>query len=445
MKNTQPKIQNAYWFAVMLCTCFILIAPAQGFVRGDIDGDGQVGVPESIHALQVAAGDREAASLTTIEVDWEGNGDYTKIQDAIDAASQGDTINVAAGTYSESIEIRKNGLTLIGADKATTKIDAGGNNNLAIKLVDAAGVTIKNLTVTGGTSNQIWSWHASFSLENVVITGTSIGLKAIFNSTVYIDNSTLNENADAGAKIFSGSALLAKNSEFSDNGGIGLHLYGNAIGEILGCTASNNCKTGGWAGIGVTEGATLWIDQEGERRCEIQDNGEPETDVAGIGVYSARLTVYNSDISENTGNGIDSGSNSSVFVADGTKIYANGLAENWTGGIGAYHHSFVSVKGAGIEIKANGGHGIDLGNNSTLKMNSGWIHSNGLYGVGVFSKSTARFYSTTDVKITNNNGFGIEGSEGSVTKANAYFGDGSDYPANDNSNNKDGDCNCCPD
>ena len=44
------------------------------------------------------------------------------IQAAINAASAGDTINVAAGTYNEGITINKNNLTITGAGAAVTTI-----------------------------------------------------------------------------------------------------------------------------------------------------------------------------------------------------------------------------------------------------------------------------------------------------------------------------------
>jgi len=41
-----------------------------------------------------------AASADVIYVDWDGSGDHETIQEAVDAAGQGDTLLVAAGTYS---------------------------------------------------------------------------------------------------------------------------------------------------------------------------------------------------------------------------------------------------------------------------------------------------------------------------------------------------------
>jgi hypothetical protein len=51
--------------------------------------------------------------------------DYSTIQEAVDAANSGDTIFVRAGTYNETVTIRKDGLTLTGENQSTTVIDGG--------------------------------------------------------------------------------------------------------------------------------------------------------------------------------------------------------------------------------------------------------------------------------------------------------------------------------
>jgi len=83
------------------------------------------------------------------------------IQDAIDAASAGDTINVVAGTYGESVTIDKS-LTLAGAgngdDDTTNTIIAPPSETFGVKIT-ASGtsatepLTVKGLRVTGATNN----------------------------------------------------------------------------------------------------------------------------------------------------------------------------------------------------------------------------------------------------------------------------------------------------
>ncbi len=77
------------------------------------------------------------------------------IQAAIDAASSGDTIEVAAGIYKEHIVIDKSNLSLIGEDRETTIIDAtpvGGAEEPGILIngyPGVGGITVSGFTIGG--------------------------------------------------------------------------------------------------------------------------------------------------------------------------------------------------------------------------------------------------------------------------------------------------------
>jgi len=80
--------------------------------------------------------------------------DVKTIQEAINRASPGDTILVAAGTYFERIKVNKT-VTLIGESAQTTIID--GNKQGIIVNITASNVQIMNFTIqNGGSYAGIW-------------------------------------------------------------------------------------------------------------------------------------------------------------------------------------------------------------------------------------------------------------------------------------------------
>ena len=58
-------------------------------------------------------------------------GDSATIQGAIDGASNGDTVQVAAGTYTENINFNGKNISVIGAGQDLSIIDGGGSGSVA--------------------------------------------------------------------------------------------------------------------------------------------------------------------------------------------------------------------------------------------------------------------------------------------------------------------------
>ena len=81
-------------------------------------------------------------------VSLDGTGNYTSIQEAIDSASNNDTIYVSKGTYFENILITKP-IELIGEDKNTTKIDGGSYRSVIY--ISADYVKINGFTITNSS------------------------------------------------------------------------------------------------------------------------------------------------------------------------------------------------------------------------------------------------------------------------------------------------------
>jgi parallel beta-helix repeat protein len=112
-------------------------------------------MPPLVAGLMIAAGWDEVSAATLCVKPGGSPSCFASIQDAVDAASPGDTIKVAAGTYTEQVAIEQS-LTLRGKTGATIKapspmVAVGPANMKSIVRVtgDTTEVTIDGFIITG--------------------------------------------------------------------------------------------------------------------------------------------------------------------------------------------------------------------------------------------------------------------------------------------------------
>jgi predicted outer membrane repeat protein len=82
---------------------------------------------------------------------------YATIQAAISASVSGDTIRIAPGTYAELLSIANKTLAITGSSTAAQVIVRSSNGSRLLSINDAAAgaSTFRNLTLTGGTSQDL--------------------------------------------------------------------------------------------------------------------------------------------------------------------------------------------------------------------------------------------------------------------------------------------------
>jgi len=175
------------------------------------------------------------ASGKTIYVDDDGGKDYTNIQDAINAASDGDTIYVYGGTYYENITIDKS-ITLKGEDKATTIINSGDKGH-ALYVHDTTNVIIESLSITAGRKDLGGGAGSPYS---------GIRFTAVTEST--INNCIISNCASKGIYISYSDSYnnIISNNICSNNHG-GIVLSGSFNNLII----NNNCSNNEWTGIEI--------------------------------------------------------------------------------------------------------------------------------------------------------------------------------------------------
>jgi hypothetical protein len=159
-----------------------------------------------ISAVSLAAPARAA----TLCVNTSGKqGCYTSISAAVSAASAGDTITVAPGTYSEQVTITKP-LSLVGDNRENTIIAANGHSN---------GIHVDGFTAPG--------------LAHVVITGFTVqdanfeGILIQNTSAATVSENIVRHN-DQNLQIQNGACpgLPAFETNEGDDCGEGIHLMG---------------------------------------------------------------------------------------------------------------------------------------------------------------------------------------------------------------------------
>ena len=213
--------------------------------------------------------------------------DFTTIQEAINNASEGDTILVRSGTYSEHLVVNKT-VSLIGENRNITILN-GTTYNDPIMTIEARNVKISNFTFEG----------YSFDIIVNAATGATIVENTIIFNAIGIDvensmNTTIENN------VINGSGL--------DN--IGIMLAYSSKNSVVNNTITN----------AIYDGIRLWRSNNNVLR----DNNITSND---YGIYfheSSKNNVSDNTISENNNSGIYLESDSSS-----NRIFHNNFIDNY--------------------------------------------------------------------------------------------------------------------
>jgi parallel beta-helix repeat protein len=263
---------------------------------------------------------------TIITVDDDGTADFNKIQDAIDVASYGDTVQVAEGTYTENITL-KNGVAVIGAGAENCIIDGNLNGSVVTSNSCDPNTVLDGFTITNGSVTWGFVGHGGMYNDD--------------NSSPTVKNCIFKGNEGGGmvngdSKPVVINCIFSNNTAFFYGGGM---LDANSSPEVINCTFSSNTATIGggmynWVNSNpIVRNCIIWANTAGVEGDEIYNFDIPDypsipvisySDIAGCGGSGAG---WNSSLGTDGGGNIDA---DPLFAdADANDFHLKSQAGRW--------------------------------------------------------------------------------------------------------------------
>ncbi|WP_321341261.1 DUF5801 repeats-in-toxin domain-containing protein [Breoghania sp.] len=169
-----------------------------------------------------------------------GNGGYATIQAAINAASDGDTILIAPGTWNENVTV----------DKAVTLVGSGSGDDPSTATILNPGGTA--LTISGDIND---GGSATVTIKGINFDGNATGIRVASGTvvdTIAVEESAFNDNSGYGFRTNGNTPgvgeITVTNTTFADNGQGGANgsadlllwnFFGNATIENVAFNSSS--------------------------------------------------------------------------------------------------------------------------------------------------------------------------------------------------------------
>ena len=314
--------------------------------------------------------------ITGIHIlDNSGGQDYTSIQAAINAAKNGDTVVVAAGTYIENVVVNKS-INLVGAGAGVTIVRGSNPHDHVFN------VSINNVNISGFTVKRAKSEY-DYYFAGIYLNGVKY---------VTISNNTAMYN-EYGIYLQASSSNTLTNNTASNNKLQGIHLNSSNNNMLSGNNASSNI----WAGIvlrhssnNTLSGNNALGNQDGINIVQSSNYNVLNSNNATLNSYGIVVDSCNNNVlcdniaSNNSGRGIHLYNSSNNTLSDNNVLY--------NGDCGMALHSSTNNTLIGNKASSNKNQGIILQYDSSKNTLIGNNASDNSYGIWLTSSSNNRIY-----------------------------------------------------
>jgi len=250
------------------------------------------------------------------------------IQDAIDAASAGDTIYIAAGTYTENVVVNK-AVTLRGAGPDVCTVTAASSTTHVFN-VTADGVTISGFTITGCTD-------AAYGINLEGVDGCCIFGNKLLDNPIAIalrpgsDDNVIESNYISTTGDFGISLISSDNNLIKGN-----RVELDSVGQAIWVDTCSNCEIIANA-CSVTSGSAIRLVGnmgDGYFSGNIVRGNVCKDSTIGISLNNGADNLIESNICTNIGNAIRIDA-SYGKTSSGNIIRGNRLVNGWSAAIAA--------------------------------------------------------------------------------------------------------------
>lgn len=276
----------------------------------------------------VSTGSLEAATTRNV---CSPSCTYSTIQSAINASSNGDTVLVSDGTYTENIDFSGKAITVTSVNGAgSTTIDGNQSGSVVtFATSEGSGSVLDGFKLTNGSGhfNGYYDYYGggiycSGSVPSIVNCNITSNSSPDYGGGIYLDASspTINNcNINNNTAISSGGGFFSENicspvlNDCTIDGnsagwGGGIGFYWNTGLTLTNCVISNNTADEG-GGIEAYDSTLL------TKITNSIISGNIATDAygGGIGNYSCLFEITNSTIADNTANDSTYGKGGGIY------------------------------------------------------------------------------------------------------------------------------------